>query len=238
MPRRLALLALLFTAGEVSAQEEGIVPLNGVGRISVEGGWRLSSNQTFYDSFYALPGYLCSQDCARGSPGGPFLAGSFGYSFMENIELSIDLFATGEQLKLTNAATLSNYTYGALVGLRFQTLLEVLTPQGVVPFVGLETGPTLVFSEAKDVGRKELLQQPWVGTVGATFRLSPRWGVTAEYRLAFARGQRPYNERKPPDGVDENAYKGLASYNAGGNWFAVGITYMFPPDPIRPFSSL
>ncbi|WP_434390317.1 outer membrane beta-barrel protein [Melittangium boletus] len=233
MSRRLALFALLLAAPAASAQEEddsGSVPLEGVGRISVQAGWRLTSNNTFYNSFYALPAYACAQDCARSSPGGPFFAGSFGYAIMEYLELGIDLFATGERLQLTNAPTLTNYTYGALVGVRFQTLLDVLTPQGVVPFIGIQSGPSLVFSQAegKDVGQKEIIQQPWVGTVGATFRLTPRWGFTTEYRLAFARGQSPYAEKN----------KGLASYNAGGNWFALGLTYSFPPDPSRPFRPL
>jgi hypothetical protein len=232
MSRRLALFVLLLTAPGASAQEEDahdLVPLVGAGRISVQGGWRLTTNRTFYDSFYALPGYTCTQNCARSSPGGPFGAGSFGYSLTDYLELGIDLYATSERLTLTGASTLTNYTYGALVGVRFQTLLDVLCPQGVVPFLGIQSGPSLVFSRAdsKDVGQKELVQQPWVGTVGATFRLTPRWGFTTEYRLAFARGQSPYAEKN----------KGLASYNAGGNWFAVGITYSFPPEPTRPFHS-
>jgi hypothetical protein len=228
--RRLVLLSVLLAAASASAQgyEEELAPLNGVGRVSIQGGWRLSSNGTFYDSFYALPDY---QGVARApaSPGGPFLAGSFGYAVTDAIELGIDLFATGEQLKLTGAPTLTNVTYGALVGLRFQTLLDFLTPEGVVPFVGFQTGPTLVYSQAEGVGKRELFTQAWAGTVGATFRFSAHWGFTAEYRLAFARGQSAFENR--PE------LKNLASFNGGGNWFALGVTYMLAPDPIRPFSS-
>jgi hypothetical protein len=242
MPRFAALLALLLAAGRAHAQDEALAaaPLEGVGRISVAGGWRLASNQTFYDSFYALPGYECSgATCPRDSFGGPFGAATFAYAVTENIELGIDLFATGQQLRLNNAPTLNTYTYGALVGLRFQTLWDVLTPQGIVPFVGLELGPSLVLSEAKGIGRQEQVQQPWVGTVGASFRLSPTWAILAEYRLAFARGQSPFNtyEPDPALGLPKTPYKDLASFNAGGNWFALGLSYMFPPDPIRPFAS-
>ncbi|HEX8822926.1 MAG TPA: hypothetical protein VF794_23565 [Archangium sp.] len=226
--RRLVSLALLLAAGSASAQEE-LASLNGVGRISVQGGWRLSSNATFYDSFYALPAFQGAQR-APASIGGPFLAGSFAYGVTDLIELGIDLFATGEQLRLTGAPTLTNITYGALVGVRFQTLLDVLTPEGVVPFVGLQTGPTLALSRAEGVQQKEVFTQAWAGTVGATFRFSPRWGLTAEYRLAFVRGQSAFNTR--PE------FEQLASYNAGGNWFALGVTYMLPPDPSRPFGGL
>lgn len=242
MPRSALLLALVLAAGSARAQDESVAlaPLEGVGRISVAGGWRLSSNETFYTSFYALPGYACSGDaCLRDSRGGPFGAATFAYAVTENIELGIDLFATTERLRLSDAPTLTTYTYGALVGLRFQTVWDVLTPQGIVPFVGLALGPALVLSEAQGIGRQEQVRQPWVGTVGASFRLSPSWALLAEYRLAFARGQSPFNtyEPDPALGLPKTPYKDLASYNAGGNWFAVGLTYMFPPDPIRSFGS-
>ena len=236
--RGFVLLGLLLAAATASAQEESaeLVPLNGVGRVTLQGGWRLSGNNTFFDSFYALPGYACSEGCLRDSPGGPFATGTFAYSVSDFIEVGIDLFYTQQQLRLTNAPTLNNITYGALLGLRFQGLVEILTPQGIVPFLGLQTGPSLAFSLAEGVGRKESIIQPWVGTVGATVRLSAHWGLTAEYRLAFARGHSPYRDRTPPSGVDPNAYKNLASYNAGGNWFALGVTYMLAPDPVRTFS--
>jgi len=225
--RRLVLLALFLAAGSASAQAE-LAPLNGVGRISVQGGWRVSSNDTFYDSFYALPDYQGVQRAPE-SPGGPFATASFAYAASEFIELGIDAFITTEQLRLTGAPTLTNTTYGALVGLRFQTLLDFLTPEGVVPFVGILSGPTLAYSTAEGAGKREVFTQTWAGTVGATFRFSPRWALTAEYRLAFARGQSAFN--------NNGAFKDLASYNAGGNWFALGLTYLLAPDPSRPFSS-
>ena len=69
-------LALLLVAGSASAQEEeeALTPLNGVGRITIQGGWRLSSNGTFYDSFYALPDYQ-GVERAPISPGGPLRGG-------------------------------------------------------------------------------------------------------------------------------------------------------------------
>lgn len=230
--RRLVLLSVLLAAASASAQDDyddELAPLNGVGRLTIQTGWRRTTNGTFYDSYYGLPDYQAATR-ASASQGGPFLAGSFAYSVTDLIELGIDLFATGEQLRLTGAPTLTNVTYGALVGLRFQTVLDFLTPQGVVPFVGFQTGPTLVYSQAQGVGKRELFVQSWAGTVGATMRFSSTWGLTAEYRLAFARGQSAYNNR--PE------FSKLSSFNGGGNWFALGVTYMWPPDPSRPFSSL
>jgi hypothetical protein len=228
--RRLVLLSVLLAAASASAQDsdEELAPLNGVGRLTIQGGWRLSPNDTFYDSFYSLPDYQGAPR-APTSPGGPFLAGSFAYAISDFVELGIDLFATGEQLRLTGAPTLTNVTYGALVGLRFQTLLDILTPEGVLPFVGVETGPTLAYSRAEGVGQRELFTQAWAGTVGATFRFSASWGLTAEYRLAFVRGQTAF--RNSPE------FNNLASFNGGGSWFALGVTYMWPPDPSRPLPS-
>lgn len=218
--RRCLPLCLLLLSTSALAQE--LTPLNGVGRITVEAGWRLTTNHTFYDSFYALPD---SQGLARAplSPGGPYASGSFGYSLTENIELGIDVFGTAEQLRLTNAPTITNLSYGAIVGVRFQTVLDALAPNGTVPFIGLATGPTLSLSHGSDGSQRELANQTFVGMVGATFRLSPHWGITAEYRLAFARGQSSLN--------NQDAFKNLASFNAGGNWFALGVTYLLAPEP-------
>jgi hypothetical protein len=219
--RRALPLVLLLLSTAALAQE--LPPLNGAGRITVEGGWRLTTNQTFYDSYYALER---SQGLARapGSPGGPFLAGSFGYGITENLELGIDLFATGEQLRLTGAPTLTNTSYGALVGVRFQTALNALAANGVVPFIGLATGPTLCLSQAAGGKQREVNNQTFVGMVGATFRLSARWGLTAEYRLAFSRGQSPLT-------IDDSSYANLSSFNSGGNWFTLGLTYLIAPTP-------
>jgi opacity protein-like surface antigen len=224
--RRLLLLSLLLAAGRAAAQDES-ASLDGMGRISLQAGWRVTSNETFFESFYALPVNQGLPPDGR-STGGPFLAGSFGYAATDLIEVGIDLFATGEQLRPTGAPALTTLTYGALVGVRFQTLLSLLTPEGVVPFIGVMTGPTLTFSRAEQVGSTEQVTQAWVATAGASFRFTPRWALTAEYRLAFVRGVSAFNQQE--------AYQNLASYNAGGSWFALGVTYFLPPTPSRPFS--
>ena len=68
------------------------------------------------------------------------------------------------------------------------------------------------------------MTQAWAGTLGATLRVSPRWGLTAEYRISFVRG--------PVGSIGEQKF---GSFNGGGSWFALGLTYVWPPDPSRSF---
>jgi hypothetical protein len=219
MFRSLLLAFAILAAAPALAQEDDPLSLNGVGRFTLQTGWRLTSNNTFYKGYYdPRPGL------ARGanSPGGPLLAGSFAYAMTESMELGVDLFATGERLRLADLPELSTLTYGALVGLRFQTVLDI-GPYGLVPFGGVLTGPTLVLSRFQGGDSLEVVTQAWAGTVGATLRLSPRWGISAEYRLSFVRGQ-----------VPTHGGQTFGSVNAGGNWFSLGMTYAWPPSPSRP----
>jgi hypothetical protein len=224
--RRLLLLVLLFSASGASAQSAGPSALDQTTRITVHGGWRLTSNDTFYERYYDLDEYKGLQR-APASPGGPYVGATFGYSASELVEVGIDLFATGERLQLTGSPPITTVTYGALVGLRFQALLDVLTANGVVPFIGLQSGPVLVLSSVDGPGIRETFTQGWAGTVGVNFRLSPHWGLAADYRLVFARGINPFSGSGLP------GLKDLGSYNAGGNWFSVGVTFFFPPTTIK-----
>lgn len=219
MYRSLFLSVALLSAPAALAQEDDVnTTLEGVGRLTIQSGWRLTSNNTFYEGYYGPNAGL-----ARGptSPGGPLVVGSFAYGITDSLELGIDLFATGERLRLTDQPMLSTLTYGALVGLRFQTVLD-LGPQGLIPFVGVLTGPTLAFSQFEGQPAQEIMTQAWAGTVGATMRLSERWGLTGEYRLSFVRGP-----------VGALGGRKFGSFNGGGNWFALGVTYVWPPEPSR-----
>lgn len=217
MYRSLLLSVALLSAPAALAQDEVNTTLEGVGRLTLQSGWRLTSNNTFYEGYYAT-----RPELARGptSPGGPLVVGSFAYGITDMVELGVDLFATGERLRLTDQPELTTLTYGALVGVRFQTVLEV--GQGLVPFAGILTGPTLAFSQFKGQPAQEIMTQAWAGTVGATMRLSDRWGLTGEYRFSFVRGP-----------VGALANQKFGSFNGGGNWFALGVTYLWPPEPSR-----
>ncbi len=230
--RRLPLLALLIAAPALARDpeagdaedEEVSTSLDGVGRISIQGGWRVTSNETFYKSWYGRESY---RELARPSEasGGPLAVGSFAYAINDLVELDIDLFITGGRLRLNTPEgeqDLDTLSYGAAIGLRFQTVLPEVGPYGLVPFTGILTGPALTSSKRPDERLQESITQVWMGSLGATLRLSPRWGVTAEYRLAFLRGV-----VGPPEGR-------IGSFNTGGSWFTVGVTYSFPPEPSRP----
>jgi hypothetical protein len=215
----LLLLLLLLTASTASAQydeEEAPPMLEGSSRFSLQTGWRYTPNTQFYDDYYSQERTL-NLERARGAIGGPLLTATFAYSPMEWLELGIDLFATYERMQLTNQPGLNAVTFGALVGLRFQKRLEI-GPEGLVPSVGVLMGPLFAASYF-DGGRSvENAAQTIGGTVGATLRLSEKWGLAFEYRLLFAKG------------VAEK----VGVYDAAGNWFSVGMTYQFPSMPDRP----
>lgn len=212
MRAALALLVVLAAAPAARAQA-----LAGEGRVSVQAGWRLTPNALFYDRYYGAPQ---NADKARlpASPGGPVVAASFAYSVLDVLELGVDLFATGERLRLAGEPAMTTATYGGLVGLRLQTLLPLGDDGGLVPFLGVLAGPTLAFSSVEGRGGpQETVTQGWVGSAGATLRLDARWALTAEYRLMVgARGPSPYG-----------------SFNAGGSWLTVGLTWRVPAEPSR-----
>jgi hypothetical protein len=214
-PSHLLTLVATLAAFTASAQE-GAPALEGVGRISIQGGWRYAANTTFYDHYYALQG---NEGLARAGAtrGGPLAVGTFAYGISDLVEIGIDLFAHEQQIQLTGQPQLRTVGYGALLGLRFRTWLDI-GPEGVVPFLGLLTGPMLAAAAFDGQALRETYSQAWGGTVGATFRLNPTWGISAEFRQVFARGAvgRP----------DQN----LGSFNAGGSWFSVGVNYTFPKD--------
>ncbi|NMO21832.1 hypothetical protein, partial [Pyxidicoccus fallax] len=199
MLRRFLPLFALFAAApafaqeapEEEAQEEVPTSLNGVGRISIQGGWRVTSNETLYKSWYGRPANRELQR-ARSVTGGPLLVGSFAFAISDMVELGIDLFGTNGRLYLREPdggeRRINLLSYGALVGLRFQTVLPEVGPYGLVPFVGILTGPALASSKRQGEDVQESTSQAWAGSLGFHWRLSPRWGLTAEYRLAFLRG--------------------------------------------------
>jgi hypothetical protein len=212
------LLTLLATLAASSAFAQDDAPsLDGAGRISIQGGWRYVSNSTFYNSYYSQPGNAGLERASK-SPGGPLLVGSFAYAMSDLLEVGIDLFGAGERLQLTDQPQLSTFCYGALLGVRLQKWLA-LGPEGTVPFVGVLTGPLLATATFQGERPQETLVQAYAATVGATARLTPRWGLSLEFRQVFARG------------AVSKAGQRFGSFNAGGSWLSVGVSYSFPPEP-------
>ncbi|MBN1208500.1 MAG: hypothetical protein JXB05_26805 [Myxococcaceae bacterium] len=218
---RSLLLLLTLTASTASAQYEEEKPppkLDGSRRFSLQGGWRYTPNTAFYDDYYSE---LQNRGLERAgaSIGGPLLAGTFGYSPLEWLELSIEPFITYERMRLTNKPGLNALTFGALVGLRLQKLLKI-GPEGLVPSIGLLTGP--LFAGAYfDGGRSvENFTQAFGVVAGATVRITPKWGLSFDYRLVLAQG---YADK-------------IGNYDAGGSWFAVGFNYTLPEVQDRPMN--
>jgi hypothetical protein len=216
-PSPLLTLLVVLAASTASAQEEGHASLEGVGRISVQAGWRLVSNSTFYDNYYSRPGNEALERTAN-ARGGPLGAATFAYGITELVEIGIDLFGYLQRMQLTGQPRLTTAAYGALLGLRFRGWLD-LGPEGTVPFMGILSGPVLASAIFDGGSARETFSQGTAVTVGATLRFTPTWGLSAEYRLVFARG-----------GVGRPEEK-LGSFNAGGSWFCLGVNYTFPKDP-------
>jgi hypothetical protein len=214
-PSHLLTLVATLAAFTASAQE-GSPSLEGVGRISIQGGLRYVANTTFYDNYYSLEGNR-ELERAKQSRGGPLVLGTFAYGISDLVEIGIDLFAHGERLQLTGQPRLTTAAYGAMIGLRFRSWLDI-GPDGMVPFLGLLTGPMVAVAAFNDQPVRETFSQAWAGTVGATFRLTPTWGISTEFRQVFARGAVGRTDQK------------FGSFNAGGSWFTVGVNYTFPKD--------
>lgn len=217
MHRSPSLILLLTLAASSALAQDDASSLEGVGRISIQGGWRYVANSTFYDRFYSQEGNQ-GMERASTSHGGPMAVGSFAYGITELVEVGIDLFGYIEQPRLTGRPKLTTAAYGALLGLRFRWWWDI-GPDGVVPFLGVLSGPLLATAAFEGTPAKETFTNAWGATAGATFRLNPSWGLSLEYRLLFARAA-----VGPPE-------QRLGTFNAGGSWISLGINYTFPKDP-------
>lgn len=198
-----ALLGLLLSAVATAG------PLQGVGRVSVQPGWRLTPNGPLYLSAAAV-----GLPAAATSPGGPVIASSFAYSATELVEVAIDLFLGGELFHLGNDPAMWSVTYGAAAGVHFQWALGEWGPfQEVVPYAGLLVGPTLVsVSGGRLPSSHEEAVTGYTGSAGLSARVGDTWGVSLEYRFLLARGLVP----------------GVGSINGGGNWLGLGLAWYFP----------
>ena len=217
----LLLLLVLLTASTASAQYEEeeappMLELEGSSRFSLQTGWRYAPNTQFFDDYYSQ---VKNRNLTRaeGAIGGPLLTATFAYSPLEWLELGVDLFTTYERMLLTNKPGLNAMTFGALVGLRVQKLLEFGSTV-LVPSVGVLMGPMFAVASFDGEPAVENGAQVVGGTVGATLRLGEKWGLVFEYRLLFGKG------------VAEE----VGVYDALGNWFSVGMTYQLPDVPDRP----
>lgn len=216
--RELLPLLILLAAPAALAQDDSAGDaLEGGSRISFQGGWRMVQNDTFYDRFYSRPENV-GLERAPATRGGLVGVATFAYSIKDAAEIGIDLFANTQKLQLTNQPALTTASYGALLGLRSQTWLD-LGPYGTVPSVGILTGPIAAAARFEGQKTRETLIQAWALSAGATMRLTPQWGVCLEYRFVLARGAVGAPDQR------------LGTFNAGGSWFTLGVTYTFAREP-------
>lgn len=193
--------------------DNGPDDLEGGSRISVVGGWRYTTNETF-----STRAAEAGSPLVRPSPGGPQLTATFGYSPKSWLELAIDLFGGAERLRLEGRGDLTSITYGATVGVRTQTLIA----QRWVPSFGISTGPILVYVRGGGLPEpKESLSNGYVVSGSLTYRVTESWGIALDTRGFIAtRGSVP----------------GLLTLNAGGLWAGIGVTYTFPRSASEPSS--
>jgi hypothetical protein len=187
--------------------------VEGQGRVSVSGGWRLTANRSFTDHA-AQGGHPLVSD----SHGGPQGVASFGFGATANLEVNIELLVGAESITLQGLEPVSSITYGGLLSGR----LYFLTDGPVRPWVQLSTGPLLVYVTGAGASEPtEKLKQGLGLGAGLAVPLSGAWSLVAEYRLLYVRG-------------NVSGVPGAAGINGGGNWFGLGLGYSFgrSPDPM------
>lgn len=210
MKRAVLLITLLWA----SAASAG--PLEGQGRVTLLGGWRITPNAAFYQRAAQTFGLTQS-----GGAGGPMLSATFAYSASDLFELGIDLFGSGERMTFTEANRFTTVTYGGWISLRMQLLAGSVGPvERLIPFIGAQGGPTLVLATGGPQSTfQEVFGQGYAATVGVT-GLSGKFGFTLEAKYVFAWG----------------SAAPVGTFSAGGIWAGLGFTWGFPPSGSEPSS--
>jgi hypothetical protein len=211
---RTAALCVALVGAEGLAAEPWTNGIDGVGRISVMGGWKVASNDWFFSRADALGHPVVTRGI-----GGPQGQASFGYGAISWLEVAIDLFVAHDQFGISGVEgdrPIQILTYGALLGVRF-TAMDFLFP-GFAPFIGVGVGPTLGYTYTGNNNETfEKLVTGVSGNVGVTYRINDRFGLTLEYRFVYSRGFFYV--------ASDDAGAGL---NTGGSWFSLGFVIYFP----------
>ncbi len=183
-------------------------PLERTNRFSLQAGWKYTPNTTFFNNYYARSENR-GLTRVNGTSGGPLVAGTFAYSPLDWLEVGFDLFFTYERMTLAELPPLNTLSFGLLLGVRAQQWFKVGNKE-LIPFVGALAGPMFAASYFPGSRSVENYADALGLTAGATLRIAPKWGLCFEYRLMLGKGQA---ER-------------FGVYEAGGNWFTVGVTYI------------
>lgn|GEM_PF-4828142 len=195
----------LLCAG--AARADGV---EGVGRLSLSAGWRLTPNGYFFDHA-AAGGHPYQSD----SKGGPQGVASFGYGATANLEVNIELLVGSESLTLQGLEPLRTITYGGLISGR----LYLAPDASIRPWLQVATGPLLVYvSGAGATEPNEKLRQGFAVGAGVSVPLTGPWSLVAEYRLLLVRG-------------NVSGVEGASGINGGGSWIGFGFGYSFGASP-------
>jgi hypothetical protein len=200
---RIVVCACLATAGSAFATP------GGTGRITIQPSWRLTGNDVFANS-----ASNSGHSLIKTSPGGPGLFATGAYAITSELEVEISLFGGAEQLYLNGLPTLTSITYGGLVGLRVGISFW---EDRIRPTVFAGTGVGLVLAMGAGMpGMVEKLTQPWAFGLGLAINIAPTWDLNFDYRLLI--GSRGF-------------VTDVGSFNGGGSWFSIGVSYLFAPEP-------
>ncbi len=211
---RFALLSALLLSAAV-AHADGARSIDGIGRITVQGGYRWTPNNYFNEKASAA-----GHPVTRASPGGPQVSASFGYGATDFIEGTIDLIFGYESFTLKNLEPFNSFTYGALLGVRFAKMDFPI--RGLLPHVGAQMGPILGFVSSPSNDNQERLTTGYSFNAGLSWRFTERFGLTFDTRFLVAR-----------------AYvNGISGINVGGLFFSLGFTVFFAPSPKTALDNL
>ena len=181
---------------------------SGEGRLTLEPTWRLTPNDTF-EASAAKAGH----PFLMSSPGGPGLFATGAYAITSELEVEVSLMVGAEQLHLADLPVLTSYTYGAIAGLRVGISFF---DERVRPTLFAGTGVGLVLGTGGGMtGLNEKLTNPWVFGAGLAINLAPSWDLNFDYRLFIG---------------SRGSVTDIGSFNGGGSWFSVGVSYLFAPE--------
>jgi hypothetical protein len=209
--KSLAVVALLAVGSPALADS----PTDGVGRISIGGGLRWTPNWYFDDRASAQGRATTGAEEPVTAPFGPQGLVSFGYGAFEWFEVAIDLFVGYESFQLQGWLPFTSVSYGALIGVR-ATRYDFPLP-GLVPYVGVQTGPMLVTVTSPSVPQSEALMQAFSVNGGAAYKITDRLGLFVDVRWILGRV----------------FVADIAGRNVGGIFASAGLTIFFPPSPKR-----
>ncbi|MDP3503025.1 MAG: hypothetical protein Q8S33_22015 [Myxococcales bacterium] len=190
-------------------------PTDGVGRVSFGGGLRWTPNGFFNVKATEAGRPTTSSEEFVTAPLGFQGMASFGYGAFEWLELAVDVFGGFESFQLEGWLPFSSVSYGGLIGVR---LTRYDFPfAGLVPYLGIQTGPMLVTVTSPSLPGAERIMQAWSVNGGAAWKFTERLGLYVDIRYLYGRAY-----------VSE-----IAGRNVGGVWFSAGLTIFFPPTPRR-----